>query len=60
MFDTSVVAAKVIGGDNVIVAVDAIMVVDLISVVIDVVKTFFSENKHWKLFFREKLKFMFI
>jgi hypothetical protein len=43
MFDTSAVAAKVIGGDNLIVAVDAIMVVDLISVVIDVVKTFFRK-----------------
>ncbi len=48
MFDTSIVAAKVIGGDNVIVAVGAIVVVVLINVV-DVVKTFF-QNKHWKLF----------
>jgi hypothetical protein len=49
MFDTSVVAAKVIGGDNLIVDVGAIVVVILTNIVVDVVKTFF-ENKHWKLF----------
>jgi len=59
MFDTSVVAAKVIGGDNLIVDVGAIVVVILTNIVVDVVKTFFSKINIGN-FFREKLKFMFV
>jgi hypothetical protein len=43
MFDTSVVAAKVIGVDIIIVAVGAIVVVVLTNIVVDVVKTLFSK-----------------